>query len=78
MKEINKLYAQTIQSVNTNRPFSSIIKIDNTIVVDLVLLPNQVIAFPQEIMRKITWPEHLSIQQFDHQSLRYYFATKFI
>ena len=73
--EINRLYSKTIQATKFSRPFSSITKLENSYLVDLVLLPHQIIALPNSLYTKLVLPPNIHdyIQRYDKEDLRYYF-----
>ena len=75
LTEINKIYSQTLQTTQPNRPFSSISKLpDSTLVVDFILLPHQVAVFPLELLAKITWPSSPLLEDLDGEELRYFLS----
>jgi len=79
LTEINKIYSQTLQTTQPNRPFSSISKLpDSTLVVDFILLPHQVAVFPLELLAKITWPSTPLLEDLDGEELRYFFYLIYI
>jgi hypothetical protein len=53
--ESNKTYSGLLKTESNNRPFSSIKKTADSFVVSLILLPHQIVVFPNELLTKIAW-----------------------
>ncbi len=73
IKEINKIYSKEINAFKPNRPFSSISYLQDTISIELILLPHQVIVFPFSLLSKISWPIDLTIEEYEEDDIRYFF-----
>ena len=71
IQEMNKHYSKTINSIDKNRPFSSKSDYDKFTVVNLVLLPHQVIIFPKQLGEQINILTHMdSIRHYDKFEIR--------
>jgi hypothetical protein len=80
-KLANKLYAKsTLKTEEPNRPFSSIVKSnkknETIYAIDLILLPNQMIFFPN-LETIITWEPNPSIQKYNSFAFRSFYFLQF-
>jgi hypothetical protein len=71
-QESNKFYSKTIGSFHKNRPFSKCVQAEQFFVVELVLLPHQVIIFPKSLWEliEITAGQEF-ITEWDKYEIRY-------
>jgi len=74
INEINRIYSKTIQATKNNRPFVFVAKLKNSILVDLILLPHQILAIPIDLFIKMVLQTDLLtagvINEFDQPRLR--------